>query len=536
MFSGSRPASTEGSWIQDLGRTDGSDVVVDDEIGQAAPVSTRLGGADLPDDAIARRRGRRDLETGFFAQTGAVDDAAVDHGESDLDLLELADEPPVILEDQARRRSRLRKAGLIVAAAAVTGLTVGGGTVAAMTKSVAIVVDGQTQHVSTLSGSVAGALDAAGITPGVHDTLAPGVGTPIFDGSTIVLARGRLLTLTIDGQSRQIWTTARTVDAALGQLGGTSNNLSLSADRSREIPLDGLSVTATTIQPGTSTGSGPSGAALPLVAAGGSGSGANPSVVAGSNAPLGANRIVTHRVALAIAGHAPTAVVSPALTVAALLAEQKVTLGSLDRVSPARTARITNGTKVSVTRVAAKTVRETISVPQPADTTVESADLDEGTSGVSQGRPGTQIVTYRVTTVNGKQSSKKEISRMTAVKAQPTVTTVGTKAAPVRQAPAPAGDAGFTYVGDEVFTNDTSFGVNWDGLANCESTHNPRAVNANPSAGLPTYGLFQFDIPTWESVGGSGNPMDASPQEQLQRAKLLFQQRGLEPWACRDSA
>jgi hypothetical protein len=57
-------------------------------------------------------------------------------------------------------------------------------------------------------------------------------------------------------------------------------------------------------------------------------------------------------------------------------------------------------------------------------------------------------------------------------------------------------------------------------------------VNANPSAGYPTYGLFQFDLPTWGTVGGSGNPVDASPQEQLMRAKLLYQQRGLEPWAC----
>jgi hypothetical protein len=48
--------------------------------------------------------------------------------------------------------------------------------------------------------------------------------------------------------------------------------------------------------------------------------------------------------------------------------------------------------------------------------------------------------------------------------------------------------------------------------------------------------MFQFDLPTWASVGGSGNPIDASPQEQLMRAKLLYQSRGLEPWACRDAA
>ena len=88
-----------------------------------------------------------------------------------------------------------------------------------------------------------------------------------------------------------------------------------------------------------------------------------------------------------------------------------------------------------------------------------------------------------------------------------------------------------TSSGSRVFFHDTEFGVNWDGLAYCESTNNPNAVN-NPSGYLSTYGLFQFDLPTWASVGGSGNPGDASPEEQLVRAKLLYQSRGLEPWLC----
>ena len=87
------------------------------------------------------------------------------------------------------------------------------------------------------------------------------------------------------------------------------------------------------------------------------------------------------------------------------------------------------------------------------------------------------------------------------------------------------------WQGSRVFFHDTEFGVNWDGLAYCESTNNPKAVN-NPAGFLSTYGLFQFDLPTWQSVGGSGNPGDASPEEQLQRAKVLYKQRGLEPWLC----
>ena len=65
----------------------------------------------------------------------------------------------------------------------------------------------------------------------------------------------------------------------------------------------------------------------------------------------------------------------------------------------------------------------------------------------------------------------------------------------------------------------------WAKVANCESGGNPGAVN---SAGY--YGLFQFDMQTWRSVGGSGSPTNASAGEQLMRAKKLYAQRGASPW------
>jgi LysM repeat protein len=65
----------------------------------------------------------------------------------------------------------------------------------------------------------------------------------------------------------------------------------------------------------------------------------------------------------------------------------------------------------------------------------------------------------------------------------------------------------------------------WAKVANCESSGNPRAVSP---AGY--YGLFQFDLQTWRSVGGSGNPTKASAAEQLMRAKKLYAQRGASPW------
>lgn len=44
------------------------------------------------------------------------------------------------------------------------------------------------------------------------------------------------------------------------------------------------------------------------------------------------------------------------------------------------------------------------------------------------------------------------------------------------------------------------------------------------------YGAYQFDLQTWRSVGGSGNPAHASPAEQDARALALHESRGLAPW------
>lgn len=63
-------------------------------------------------------------------------------------------------------------------------------------------------------------------------------------------------------------------------------------------------------------------------------------------------------------------------------------------------------------------------------------------------------------------------------------------------------------------------------IAGCESGHNPQAVD--PSGTY--YGLFQFDLQTWASVGGSGSPAAASVEEQYYRAQKLLDSRGSSPW------
>ncbi|WP_414052714.1 transglycosylase family protein [Macrococcus animalis] len=69
-------------------------------------------------------------------------------------------------------------------------------------------------------------------------------------------------------------------------------------------------------------------------------------------------------------------------------------------------------------------------------------------------------------------------------------------------------------------------GVNWSALAQCES--GGRANVVDPSGSY--HGLYQFDVQTWHSVGGSGVPSQASAAEQTKRAQILYNQRGSQPW------
>jgi hypothetical protein len=65
-----------------------------------------------------------------------------------------------------------------------------------------------------------------------------------------------------------------------------------------------------------------------------------------------------------------------------------------------------------------------------------------------------------------------------------------------------------------------------DSIAACESGGDPTAVD--PSG---TYrGKYQFDMGTWASVGGSGDPAAAPEAEQDYRAALLLSQAGSSPW------
>jgi len=408
--------------------------------------------------------------------------------DNSTDIFEPIDETYETETAPVKTGRSLRKPVLAGAAALVVALVAGGGIALAAHKDVTVTVDGQVQELGTFSGSVEGALGAAGVTVGEHDTVAPALDTAISDGSQIVVEHGRLLTLTIDGQTREIWTTATTVEEALSELGQDPSAYKLSADRSREIPLDGLAVSADTLYSATIS----DGAA------------------------------------------AATPFTSAAKTVGDLLTEQGIVLGALDTVSPDATTPLSNGLVVAVTRVAKTTVTEDVDVAQPADQTVEDSSVEEGVSTVTQqGTAGKDSVTYEVTTTNGAETGKAEVSRTSVTPAQATIITVGTKQTytPSSSSSSSSGSSSSrSSSASSAPVSSGSSGINWEGIAQCESTGN-WSINT----GNGYYGGLQFDNSTWASGGGTAYAPRAdlaTKEQQIAVAENVAASRGKSPWAC----
>jgi hypothetical protein len=65
-----------------------------------------------------------------------------------------------------------------------------------------------------------------------------------------------------------------------------------------------------------------------------------------------------------------------------------------------------------------------------------------------------------------------------------------------------------------------------EAIAQCESGGDPTAIGG----GGAYRGKYQFDVSTWASVGGSGDPAAAPEAEQDKRAAMLLAQSGTSPW------
>ena len=74
--------------------------------------------------------------------------------------------------------------------------------------------------------------------------------------------------------------------------------------------------------------------------------------------------------------------------------------------------------------------------------------------------------------------------------------------------------------------DDASASATLERIAQCESGGDPTAVSADGHY----RGKYQFDRATWERLGGTGDPAQASEAEQDRLAAELLAQAGTSPW------
>ncbi|MFG2877523.1 ubiquitin-like domain-containing protein [Streptomyces sp. NPDC048337] len=195
-----------------------------------------------------------------------------------------------------------------------------------------------------------------------------------------------------------------------------------------------------------------------------------------------------------------------AATVQEALDQAGITLHGQDTTSVPPASFPRDGQTVTVLRITGtREVREE-RIPYETEK-AEDATLFAGTEVVERaGRPGARRVTYGLRTVNGVRQKPRRIAEEIVREPVTQLVKVGTK-------PLPASVAG-------------ADGLDWGALAHCESGGRPGATDASGTYG----GLYQFDVRTWQALGGSGRPQDAPGTEQTYRAKKLYVQRGASPW------
>ena len=397
-----------------------------------------------------------------------------------------------------------RKVQIAAQAVVITGLVGGTGAVLTMNKPVTLEVNGKAEEIRTFGGTVGEILDSQDIELEKRDEVKPGVNTKIDRDMTVTVNTAKDIALTVDGKKTDEWTNANTVGQALADLGVEAKDAELSAEATDKLKVDGeTSIDVTTAK------------ALTVVADG-----------------------KDHKVT------------APVDTAGAALKEADVKLDKDDYLSVPMSASVTDGQVLTVNRVENKTVKEKQDI-EPKVEKKKSDSLFVGETKVEEkGKAGQKEVEYQVKIVNGEEVEKEKKGEKVLSEPQAKVVVEGTKK---KEKPASddsgsgsgsddsgsgsgggSDDGGSSSGGGSMTTEEIKAmlggpGSKWYQVAKCESNFNPRAVNKQNNA---HFGLFQFKLATWRSVGGSGNPIDASPREQFDRAKKLQAKAGWGQWAC----
>ena len=370
----------------------------------------------------------------------------------------------------------------VISVAAATALLVAGTAAAAVGTSyrhVTVEVDGVPHDVSGFFTTAGDALSTAGVSVGAHDLVAPASDQRVASGDTVVVRTATEYDVTVDGNKTTAWSTAPSISGVLAALPASAS--SMAADRSytrAEMPVAETGETIHVIADGTTT-----------------------DIVASSS-------------------EGTTAILEKAGVSAGPI--DRVTLENKDGETTLRVARVVRGTVSTTTEIPYETEER------------EDAEAEEGTEKtVQEGVAGSEVTEAYQETIDGNVTVSAVLS---TTRTEPTkrVVSKGTKAQKTEDTSASsssgAASSGSSSSGSSAAAPAAVSGDDaaiWAAIAQCESGGNP-SINT----GNGYYGMYQFSLPTWRSVGGSGLPSDASVEEQTMRARMLQQRSGWGQWGC----
>ena len=367
----------------------------------------------------------------------------------------------------------------VISVAAATALLVAGTAATAIGTSyrhVTVEVDGVTRDVSGFFTTAGDALHSAGVTVGDHDLVAPASNQTVASGDTVIVRTATEYDVTVDGNQTTAWSTASSISGVLSALPASA--ASMAADRSytrAEMPVAEAGQTVHVVADGTAT----------------------------------------------------DVVVSSDEGTTAILEKAGVSAGPIDRVTMEH-----NGGEATlrVARVTRGTVSTTTEIPYETEER-EDAEAEEGTEKtVQEGAAGSEVTETYQETIDGNATVSAVLS---TTRTEPTkrIVAKGTKAKKAEDtsssSSSSSGSSGSSSSASAPAVVSGDDAAIWAAIAQCESGGNP-SINT----GNGYYGMYQFSLPTWRSVGGSGLPSDASAEEQTMRARMLQQRSGWGQWGC----
>lgn len=281
---------------------------------------------------------------------------------------------------------RLATGGVLAAVAA------GGVAVTNTQKDVTVDINGEQITLATMSGTVQGALDEAGITIGDKDLVYPVPSTDLKDNQTVTVKTSKQVAVVIDGKKQLIDTTATTVGELLEQMGDINaavGALALSSEADAKID---------------------------------------------DNATVD---VVTPKIVTVVDGGKTSYTQLATATVKDVLDAQGIQVGPEDKVTPALDAPVTNNQKITVDRITSEEITEVEAFELPAVYT-DNPEAPAGEETVTAaGVAGEREITRKIIKVNGVETSREVVREN--VKKEPVAAQIsrGTKEAPA--APAVAG-------------------------------------------------------------------------------------------------